>query len=43
MKDEVEETAKMIFQAFNIHPAARLENGRIVNPNAKEKMEAEKK
>ena len=42
MKD-AEETAKIIFQAFNIHPAARWENGRYVNPNAKEKKEAEKK
>ena len=42
MKDD-EDIAKMIFQAFNIHPAARWENGRYVNPNAKEKMEAEMK
>ena len=35
MKDEVEETAKMIFQAFNIHPSARWENGKYVIPNEK--------
>lgn len=34
MKDE-EETAKMIFQAFNIHPSARWENGKYVLPNKK--------
>ena len=42
MKDE-EETAKMIFQAFNIHPAARWENGRYVNPNEKEDNHEEEK
>lgn len=43
MKDEVEETAKMIFQAFNIHPAARWENGRYVNPDEKENNHEEEK
>lgn len=34
MKKE-EETAKMMFQAFNIHPSARWENGKHVLPNKK--------
>lgn len=36
MKDDIEETVKMIFQAFNAHPAARWDNGRYVNPDGKE-------
>lgn len=41
MKDE-EETAKMIFQAFNIHPAARWENGKYVLPNKKKNIYEQK-